>query len=357
MVKGPATVVVKGTCHILGSDVSDRRIEVKAGKALPFEPDRGCRLHARLGRGGRIWLADQRNAGVSMWHDVARQMMSVVAGGRKITVMLAGDTDTGKSTLSAYLANVVIGHGLVACVIDGDIGQGDLAPPAGIGAAVLSRPLIDLRDAKATLYEFVGSTSPAGFEQIVAKRLRSILERARPLGDVCIVNTDGYARNGGIQYKLMLANVIEPDMVVCLENQVLLDALKRGPWRVLPARASSQVSKTMRERTSRRLDQFFRHIGSGLTTTADLSQVKFVYMDRLFSPSDLDHPPIMQLEPENMTRMFVGLGSNEVVTGFGIITKIKPEKIYIQTDVAHFDKVYLSNIRLGSDTPAEIRVA
>lgn len=354
MVKGPATVVVAGTCHVLGSDVSGMRIEVRAGKALPFEPGKNCRLRARLGRGGRMWKAPPAEAGVSMWHDVARHVYAL--GTKKIVVMLAGDNDTGKSTLAAYLANVALARGLVPCVIDGDIGQGDLAPPAGIGAAVISKPVTDLRHAAASLYEFVGSTSPAGFEQIVAKKLRSVLERARQLGDMCIINTDGYATDGGVRYKLMMARELEPDAIVCLENPALRTALQSGPWQVLPARASSQVSKTRYERRRRRLDQFLRYVGSG-TSEIDLSQVKFVYMDRVFLPLELARPPITQLETENMARMFVGLGTNGIVKGFGVIADIVEDKVNIQTDIDHFDRIYLSNIRLGSDRPVEIRIA
>lgn len=361
MVKGPATVVVDGECCVLGSNVSGRTVKVRSGKALPFEPLKGCRLRAKLGRGGRMWRASPEEAGVSMWHDVARHVSALGSNNNNnnkkiVVVMLAGDSDTGKSTLATYLANVALGHGLTPCIIDGDIGQGDLAPPTGIGAAMLSEPITDLRDAYATLYEFIGSTSPAGFEHIVAKKLKSILERVMLLGNICIVNTDGYASDGGVQYKLMLADAIKPDIIVCLENPVLFNTLKGGPWKVVSARASSQVVKTRLERTSRRLDQFLRHIGTGLIS-ADLSLIKFVYMDRLFSPSEMDNPPIVQLEPENMTRMFVGLGSNGTVAGFGIIVSIGSGKIDIQTDVAHFDRIYLSNVRLGSDMPVEIRIA
>src|SRR5262245_47685572 len=133
MVKGPATVVVDGACNVLGIDVSNRRIGVRPGKVLPFEPRRRCRLRSRFGRGGGMWFADPKEAGVSMWSDLAQEIVAL-AGVKKITVMLVGDTDTGKSTLLAYLANVVLEHGLVPCIIDGDVGQGDLAPPAGIGA-------------------------------------------------------------------------------------------------------------------------------------------------------------------------------------------------------------------------------
>lgn len=352
MVKGPARVAIDGACHVLGSDASGQTIKIRAGKALPFEPSGRCRLRARLGRGGRMWLADPAAAGTSIWSGLDQQ---VVAGGKKI--MLAGDTDTGKSTLAAYLANVAFGRGLAPCVVDGDIGQGDLAPPTSIGAAAIPSQVTDLRDVTASMFEVVGSISPAGFEHFVAKKLRSILDRVSPLGDICVVNTDGYVRNGGISYKLWVAEELQPDVIVCLgENRELLYALEKGPWRVLRVRASSQVSKTRHERKSRRLDQFLRHVGRGSSST-DLSQVKFVYIDRLFSPSEILRPPILQLKPENLKRMFVGLGSNGRVVGFGIITNIANGRISVQTDVDPFDSVYLSNIRLSRGTVVEIRIA
>jgi len=353
MVKGPATVAVDGACRILGSDVSGQTITIRAGKALPFEPSGRCRLRARLGRGGRMWLADPAAAGTSIWRGLAQQAL---AGGKK-TVMLAGDTDTGKSTLAAYLANVALERGLVPCIIDGDIGQGDLAPPASIGAAALSKQVTDLRDVSASLFEFVGNTSPAGLEHFVAKKLGSILERASSLGDIHIVNTDGYVRGGGTRHKLMIAKELQPDVIVCLgENPELLDVFGKGSWQVLRARASSHASKSSYERKSRRLDQFLRHVGSGLSM-AELTQVKFVYMGKLFSPSELSRPPIIQLEPENMKGMFVGLGSNSQVVGFGVITDITPSSVRVRTDVSSFGRVYLSNIRLGRDRAVEIRIA
>lgn len=355
MVKGPATVAVDGICRVLGADVSGKIIKIRPSKALPFEPIGNCRLRAKIGRGGRMWRTLPEEAGVSMWRDVSRQVFALSLR-KKLTVMLAGDVDAGKSTLSTYLANVALEKGLKPCIIDGDIGQGDLAPPACIGAGAIAEQVTDIRDARADAFEFIGSTSPACFELFVARKLKSILERVRPLGDVCIVNTDGYVKDGGIQYKLTIAKELQPDAIVCLGNPALLDAFKRGPWQVMRARSSGQVSKTRYERARGRLDQFLRHIGNK-SSDAELSQVRFVYMDRTFSSTKLVRPPIVQLEPENMDRMFVGLSLNNVVKGFGIITDVTYDKMRIQTDVDHFDGVYLSNIRLGSGRRVEIRIA
>jgi polynucleotide 5'-hydroxyl-kinase GRC3/NOL9 len=370
MVKGPAKVFVNGVCHVLGTNVSGQTVKVRAGKALPFELGNRCRLQARLGNGARIWWAHPHHAGMSMWRSIAQQV-SALAAGKKITVMLVGAADTGKSTLTMYLANMAIRHGIVPCVIDGDIGQGDLAPPAAVGAAFLSKQVVDLRDVStstttttSTMFEFVGSITPAGFEGLMAKKLRSILDKVDPLTNLTIVNTDGYVSNGGVQYKEILAKELQPDAIILLgENGTLLDSLKTGPWQVIRARPSSQTYKSRLERLSRRLDQFLRYIGNGLFT-AELSQVNAVYMGKSFSPSEIlfQPSPIVQLKQESMERMFVGLGSKDKVEGFGIIINVTPDRgggggiIHVQTDINSFDTIYLSNIRLSSDRIMEIRL-
>lgn len=360
MVKGPARVFVKGACHVLGSDVSGQIVKVRSGKALPFEPrNQWCRLQAQLGYGARLWWADSKQAGISMWRTLSEQVLTLAANNKAITtVMLVGDTDTGKSTLSIYLANMAIRNGLIPSIIDGDIGQGDLAPPTAIGAAVLSKQLVDLRDVNASQFEFIGGISPIGFESLIAKKLRSILDRIRTssLANICIVNTDGYVRNSGLQYKAMIAEELQPDAVICLgENVKLFDRQRQHKavsYQILCARRSSQVYKSRFERLNRRLDQFLRFVGHG-SSVAKLSNIKFDYMNELFSPTDLlNQPPSKRrLETESMRGMFVGLGSKGSVIGFGVIINVNlgDNIIHTQTNIDSFDTTYLSDLRLGSD--------
>jgi polynucleotide 5'-hydroxyl-kinase GRC3/NOL9 len=352
MIKGPAKVVVNGVCHILGSDVSGQTVNVRAGKALPFELSNRCRLHAQLGQGARMWWADPNQAGTLMWRALAQQVFALTAD-KKITVMLLGGIDTGKSTLTIYLANMAIRYGLVPCVIDGDIGQGDLAPPTAVGAAILSKQVVDLRDVSTTVFEFVGSITPSGSEGLIAKKLRSLLNTTSSLANITIVNTDGYVSNGGEHYKAIIAEELRPDAIILLgENGLLFDIMETGPWQVMRARSSSQTYKSRLERFSRRLDQFLRHVGNG-SCMAELSQLKVVYMGHSFSPSEVSlfQPPMMLFEQESMKSMFVGLGSKGRVIGFGIIINVTPGRgiLHLQTDINSFDTIYLSNVRLSSD--------
>ena len=369
MVKGPARVFVKGACYVLGRNVSGQTVKVRAGRVLPFEPIGMCRLQARFGPGATMWWADPRQAGTYMWRGLAERVFALAAINKKTTrpttVMLVGDTDTGKSTLAIYLANMAIRRGLAPSVIDGDIGQGDLAPPTAIGAVILSKEVVDLRDAdvNSNLFEFIGNLSPAGFEGLVAKKLGSMLDRTRPLADICIVNTDGYVRDGGVQYKEMIAEELQPDVVICLGDDAndyadaddhdvvvgLFDGKEHmvGSWQILRARSSSQAYKTRIDRINRRFDQFLRYVGSG-SSIVNLSEVKFSYANTLFSKSELFEPPIKQLELKNMREMFVGLGSNGNVMGFGVIINVNlgTNVIHMQTNINSFDTIYLSNVRL-----------
>lgn len=338
MIRGPATVRVQGTCTVLGADVSDRQLMVRAGKALPFEPQASCRLDIS----GESWLAGLSFAGTSIWERVAKRILSR----RRAVVMLVGGTDTGKSTFSTYLANMAVKNKIISCIIDGDIGQGDLTPPAAIGGAIISAPVLDLRDVDAKFFEFVGSISPAGSERLVAKRLQSILGRMWNLADLKIINTDGFVSDGGLQYKWMLARSLRPDIVVVLgRDRKLASTLARGPWLLLRAKSSGQAVKTLQERVGRRAEQFMRHIGDGMMEN-DPASLQFIYKDR----------PLLaeRALPMLAEGMFVGIGSSGQASGFGLVQAASAGSIAIRTDAKDLQTIYLSNI--GIRNGIEIRL-
>jgi polynucleotide 5'-hydroxyl-kinase GRC3/NOL9 len=334
MVRGPAAVRVEGPCLLLGMVVSGRTVQVRAGKALPFEPASGCVLYIQ---GGESWDADPAGAGTAMWARLAEKILGM--SGKRLVVMLVGGADTGKSTLSAYIANMAVARGISPCIIDGDIGQGDLAPPAAIGAAIVREQVADLREVSAGYYEFVGSLTPAGSERLMARRMRSMLERTRKISRLHIINTDGYVSDGGVAYKRMLARALAPDVIVCVGRDGLASALARGPWTLLRAKSSGQAFKTRSDRIGRRMEQFSRHIGEG-TAILQKDMIKLVYREK---PVSLSRAASLFASPTD--GMFVGLGRRGVVTGFGVIERLGDET-RIRTGASGFDTVYLSDIAL-----------
>src|SRR5919199_5993558 len=122
LVKGPAIVCLEGKGSVLGKDVSNSRVSVNVGKILPFEKDPDCKINCI---GGESWLASHSVAGTSIWKDIVHRVLHNI---RTLgTVLIVGNTDTGKSTFAAYLINEALKKGLRPIIIDADISQGELA--------------------------------------------------------------------------------------------------------------------------------------------------------------------------------------------------------------------------------------
>ena len=126
MVKGPASVTLVGTAYVLGKDVSDSNVLVGYGKILPFEIGSHCQINITLDQGGESWIADQYSAGTTMWKEIVNKILTE----KFRTILLLGDIDTGKSSLATFIVNSALKKGHKPAVIDADMGQGDLAPPA-----------------------------------------------------------------------------------------------------------------------------------------------------------------------------------------------------------------------------------
>lgn len=332
MVRGPAIVHVSGKCHVLGMDVSQHTIRVRAAKTLPFEPDGDCKLDIQ----GESWAADAKNAGTCIWRQIAERILSLgnTGGTTTTTILVVGATDTGKSTFATYLANLALNRGITPGIIDGDIGQGDLAPPTALGAAVLREPVVDLRDVPTCLFEFVGSITPSSSERLVAQKLKSLV--ARTSADFKVVNTDGYLDPF---YKRTLASAVSPTVLVCmsgLDNDGLVAELS-GPWKLIVAPSSWQAAKTYSDRMGRRIEQYTRFIGTGLVSKR-MHAVRFQYRNRF-----IHWHAVLSLDSQEM---FVALGSRRRITGFGIIESMDRQQIFIRTDVKDFSTIHTSEIRL-----------
>ena len=352
MVKGPARVRVRGRCTVLGADVSDSLISVNAGKALPFEPGPYCRLHVRGSR-ARAWWASPAVSGTTIWKDSCSEILSLLERQKSLVVLVVGEGDVGKSTFCTYLANVALTKGIVPCVVDGDIGQGDIAPPTAIGAARIIQPILDLRDIHASHCAFVGAISPAGIESFVTQQLCSLSRPLRDHSRLQIINTDGYVQDGGLLYKRAICNGAQPDVVVLLGgNSALKEAMRPCASHLVKAKASLQARKTWTDRKRRRHHQFLRFVGKG-RITVDMTRMSYSYLGHSIPQSyfsSLTRPDI----PLMLPGIFVGLELNGQVNGFGVIEHINSNRMELRTDIREFDCVDLSNIRLAADRAEQV---
>jgi polynucleotide 5'-hydroxyl-kinase GRC3/NOL9 len=253
LVRGPAEVTLLGTCQVLGKDVSNNKVSIAAGKILPFEINSDSKINIELSEGGKSWITDYFNAGTAIWQGIIQKIFV-----EKVkTILIIGYTDTGKSTLATYLLNMALKNAYRPAIIDADTGQGDLAPPNAIGSAIVTEQITDLREVNAQFFEFIGNTSPLGFEDIIIKAVKSALTKIHAYYNLCIINTDGYILNKGIDYKINMAKELQPDRIVCLGELPVFDRFKaKTSSLVLYGRSPHKIKKSRNERNERRLTQY-----------------------------------------------------------------------------------------------------
>ena len=114
-------------------------------------------------------IRHHKKFGISIWKDLVRNVLKQ----EKKRIIIIGPSNSGKSTLSLYMANVFISHGLRPLLIDADMGQGDLAPPTCLGAAVMNYPGSRPMESKNKLYQFYWRAfNPSGMNTKLFQTIR-----------------------------------------------------------------------------------------------------------------------------------------------------------------------------------------
>ncbi|HLC40495.1 MAG TPA: Clp1/GlmU family protein [Methylomirabilota bacterium] len=137
----------------------------------------------------------------------------------KVTLII-GETDTGKTSFTTFLANSLVERGLRVGVVDADLGQSDIGPPTTVGLGLLTQPVERLGEAEVVGLHFVGSTSPQGNLLPTVIGTKKMVEKAIRLGlDTVLVDTSGLIQGElGRTLKQHKIDLIDPDLLLCLQH-------------------------------------------------------------------------------------------------------------------------------------------
>lgn len=137
---------------------------------------------------------------------------------RKILVL--GGTDRGKSTLCRFLVRALVGEGHAVSLVDGDIGQKTVGPPAAVTVARVDGAA-NTGEIEPQGFYFVGSTGPSG-------RLLPLIIGTARLAQAAetpfvIIDTTGYIEGTGRILKGYKIEAVQPDLIVAVERRRELD--------------------------------------------------------------------------------------------------------------------------------------
>jgi len=376
LVKGPILLKVIGECEILGVKFKDTVILYNNNKYIPIEKDQNARITVK---NGSKWFdieyatGDQSKIGTSIWNNI---IDSIVKTNRK-KIIIIGPSDTGKSTLTLFIANKLISMGFQPLIIDSDIGQGELAPPTCIGAKILIKQKIDLSKGQPNRINFIGNIQPIGYELRIINCIKRIYKKLNKNNNITIINTDGYILNNKRNYKIDLIEKINPDCIICMgeDNQntdffhtIKIKFKKKPNIQILDGQSPNrQIQKSHFERREKRLNNYFT-LFKKFTKEISITKEKIVaiyYKNNFFllhKASYISRYNRIETKKISLDAIlndktfirdrFVGLSSKEdyeKILGFGIIKDYNNNFFRIQTSIDKFDYIYMSDIKLYLD--------
>jgi polynucleotide 5'-hydroxyl-kinase GRC3/NOL9 len=143
--------------------------------------------------------------------------------------MVFGAPDTGKTTMVRRLVDFLASHGPTA-IVDTDIGQSSVGPPACVGASRVEGMLGSW--VAAERLHFVGGFSPSGHFLPLLEGLIRLTGWARGIGvNHVVVDTTGFVEGGAaVELKVHKVSLTRPAHLVALERygelQPVLNAVR-----------------------------------------------------------------------------------------------------------------------------------
>ena len=206
LVSGPAAVtLVKGKARMLGREIREGEIVVvPKWRTFCFTAKEDCEFLVSLSQDA-TFSVEKENV-VSVWE---REIEKYIEEDKRILV--AGPTDSGKSSITTMIINMALGKGIRPRVIDTDIGQSNVCTPTMMCAAEPNQPIHFLREVRADIRRFVGSITPA----VLTERAIAAASSLLPKRGFVVIDSDGWVEGvGAFNYKRALLRALEPDVVI-----------------------------------------------------------------------------------------------------------------------------------------------
>lgn len=129
------------------------------------------------------------------WADKIAQRLTSQDSMQTGICLILGASDTGKTTLAESLAKCAASSRPVA-VIDADIGQSHIGPPAAVGWALVDKPEISFSQLAVSGISFVGDVTPVGHLLQLTAAIAQCIRHASEAAELIIIDTPGFISGG-----------------------------------------------------------------------------------------------------------------------------------------------------------------
>jgi len=314
LVSGPASLMlIDGEAEVLGAPIEkEEKLLVREEKQIPIEAVTDSIIQISLGDVASC-TEIQGTTIPSSWKSLAEATLEMP----NPKILTIGTTDSGKSTLCTFLANMLLEKHPRVYVIDADVGQSDIGPPATIGLGVTEEYVSSLAELDPFSMFFVGHTSPTPARDKVIYGIRRLMELASTNGDPLIMNTDGWiSGEAACTFKARMINEVCPSLVAAIQTDKELNPIvetTKTPTVIVQSPTAAKKRDREERRRLRELS-YRKHLTGAIFRSLDFNKLRLVGAEvrngRLKAASQRLHS------------MIGFLNENDLLLGIGVLTGV-----------------------------------
>jgi len=322
IIKGPYSIAFKeGAFDVLGiNPEKDERIAIPQNKRVAVNILKSGKVDVREDYPKSVTEVNSGTIPVS-WEKLADKIIKNNIN----SLLIIGACNSGKTTLTTYIANKLLQNNKSVSLIDSDLGQSDIGPVGTIGMTVMEKKTVDLSECKVYKMHFVGAFSPSLHIVETLIGLKKLTAAAMMNSDTLIVDTSGLIDGDcGRLLKQGKIDMLNPDLVVLLQKENECEHLVKNlhGHRIFRAGLSNYTEiRTADARRLNRKNNILKYFANSQSVKLSLKKIK---LNRCFLTSGIPIKP-----PENLSHLIAYMEKLSPQEGSLIVLKkqVEPEKI------------------------------
>jgi polynucleotide 5'-hydroxyl-kinase GRC3/NOL9 len=236
--------------------------------------------------------------------------------------LILGASDTGKTTLAEALAKHLAKHRPVG-IVDADVGQSHIGPPATVGWAIMDNPQTELSKLPVGGISFVGSITPTGHLLQLTAAITQCVRQAPESAELIIIDTPGFI-HGPAAAALWWAvqKILKPNLILAVQRRDelshIISGLRLFDLQLEMIKSPPQIpAKSPQDRQSYRRNQFISYFYDAVPCNISLN--------------DIAVQPDLNLQRESFLNRVVGLrNKNGIDMAIGIITGWQNDSVVVK---------------------------
>ena len=266
-VAGPAAVrILKGSGVLMGKRVGrEDFIIVPRWRTYVIRASEEMTVNISQSKETEVKVVDYNVA--LMWE---RKLKNIKAN----KIVVAGPVDSGKSSVTTTLVNMMIEEGREVEVINSDVGQSNFCLPTTVCKSKVKDFIFTLHDLTPAVSKFTGTITPS------VEGERVIASTAFLIGESYILDTDGWVEGYEAgRFKRSLLEAVKPEVVIYLGEPPWWTT---GPWKIVGLPPTGGRSRSRGDRRTIRKEKYKRALEKCEVREIDLKRTPVLY-SRLFT--------------------------------------------------------------------------